>query len=234
MRALIVIPAFNEQEALPGVLEELRVTVPDLDLLVVDDGSSDDTSKLAHAADVFVLRLPFNLGVGAALRTGLRHALRHGYEAVVQLDADGQHDPQEIATLLRELPTGADLVVGSRFAAQDGNYSVGRVRGGAMRVLRFVVLVLTRRRFTDTSSGFRAFGPKAIEFFARQYPADYLGDTVEALLLAVYKGLNVIEVPVQMRHRSAGRPSNRNLKLVYHYFRLLIVMLSTAKRPVRP
>ncbi len=227
MQTLIVIPAFNEQEALPRVLKELAVHASQHDVLVIDDGSTDATSHVAREAGVTVATLPFNLGVGGALRTGFRYAVEHGYDSVVQFDGDGQHDPVQISRLLAPLAAGADMVIGSRFAGGATTYEVGRVRWGAMRILRLAVKLLSGQHISDTSSGFRAFSRPMFEFFARNYPQEYLGDTVEALLLAAYAGYQVVEVPVAMRVRSGGVPSSRNVKLLYHYLRLLIVLIST-------
>jgi glycosyltransferase involved in cell wall biosynthesis len=226
-RTLIIIPALDEAAALPGVLADLRAAVPTCDVLVVDDGSVDDTAAVAEEAGATVARLPFNLGIGGALRTGFRFALRNGYERAVQFDADGQHDATEIARLIQGLDDGADMVIGGRFVGEEISYDVGRVRSGAMRLLRLAVTVLAGRRFSDTSSGFRAFSRPVLELFARKYPAEYM-DSVEALLLACYAGFDVVEVPTRMRQRQAGSASNRSFKLVYHYLRLLIVMAATA------
>lgn len=231
-RVLIVIPAFNEEDALPAVLDELATVVPQFDVLVVDDGSSDATAAVARSAGVPVAVLPFNLGVGGALRTGIRYAVEHGYDVAVQFDADGQHDPTEIKTLLDALDAGADMVVGSRFGGEQTSYQVGAVRWGAMSVLRLAVKLLSGRRFTDTSSGFKAFSRPVLRHFAHNYPYEYLSDTVEALLLACYAGFHVVEVPVQMRERAGGVPSTRNLRLLYHFVRLLVVMATTAGRPL--
>jgi len=236
VRTLLILPAYNEEDALPGVLKELAAVVPDYDVLVVDDGSTDDTTGVARRARVRVARLPFNLGVGGALQTGFRYAVRHGYDRVVQFDGDGQHDAHEIGKLLDGLDEGADMVVGSRFAHEARTYATGRVRSGAMRFLRLSVQLLSGQRFSDTSSGFRAFSRPLVEFFADNYPVEYLGDTVEALLLACYEGHRVVEVPVHMHPRQGGTPSNRNVKLMYHYVRTLVIMVSTAsprRRQVR-
>jgi glycosyltransferase involved in cell wall biosynthesis len=227
-RTLVIIPAFNEEESLPGVLAALRSEAPQYDVLVVDDGSGDGTSVVARRAGVMVARLPFNLGVGGALRTGFRFAARHGYQRAVQFDADGQHDVAGLNTLLLELDRGADVVVGTRFAAGQDGYRTGAMRGGAMSVLRLALSLLAGQRFTDTSSGFRAYSRPVIEYFAHAYPLEYLSDTVESLLLACYAGFNVVEVPVTMRERSGGMPSNRNLRLIYHYVRLLLVLAAMA------
>jgi glycosyltransferase involved in cell wall biosynthesis len=177
---------------------------------------------------VAVATLPFNLGVGGALRTGFRYAVEDGYDSAVQFDGDGQHDPSQICRLVPALDAGADMVIGSRFASHQTTYEVGRVRSGAMRLLRVAVKLLSGHHISDTSSGFRAFSRPMLEFFARNYPQEYLGDTVEALLLAAHSGFQVVEVPVAMRVRSGGVPSSRNVKLLYHYVRLLIVLVSAA------
>ncbi len=235
VRTIAIIPAFNEEEALPGVLAELRQAVPDIDVVVISDGSRDRTAEVARAAGVNVVELPYNLGIGGALQTGFRFALRGGWARAVQVDADGQHDPGQIARLLDALDAGADLVIGTRFAAEGGAYRVGRTRERAMGAMRVAVRMLSGRRFTDTSSGFRAFDADVIAFFADTYPSEYM-DSVEALLLALREGFSVVETPVTMRERQAGRASNRNLRLVYHFIRLAVVMVSGAGRhraPVR-
>ena len=234
-RTIAIIPAYNEEDALPGVLTELRQTVPDLDVVVVSDGSRDRTAEVARGAGVHVVELPYNLGIGGALQTGFRFAHRGGWSRAVQVDADGQHEPGQVPRLLAALDSGADLVIGTRFAAAAG-YQVGRTRGRAMGAMRVAVRLLSGRRFSDTSSGFRAFDADMIAFFADTYPAEYM-DSVEALLLALRAGFSVVEVPVTMRERQAGQPSNRNFRLVYHFIRLAVVMLSGASRrrrvPVR-
>ena len=232
-RTLAILPAFNEEDALPGVLSELRKVWPEIDILVVDDGSADATSMVARRMGVKVATLPFNLGIGGALQAGFRYAVQHGYERAIQFDADGQHDPGQVPALLTALDDGADLVVGSRFAAPEAGseYDVGRLRSSAMGLLRLAVRVLTGRTFSDTSSGFRGFSAPLLSFFAAGYPNEYLGDTVEALLLACQAGFRVVEVPVTMRARAAGTPSTRNVKLAYHYLRALLCLISRA--PIR-
>jgi glycosyltransferase involved in cell wall biosynthesis len=232
-RTLVVIPAYNEEDPLPAVLDELRTVGPDLDILVIDDGSTDRTAEVAAKAGVAVVQLPFNLGIGGALRCGFRYAVRHDYERAVQFDADGQHDASEIAVLLARLDAGADIAIGSRFADASLTYDVGRVRAGAMSLLRFVVRQLSGQRFTDTSTGFRAFDRPVLELFAREYPAEYM-ESVEALVLALAAGYRVDEVPVHMTARLAGQPSNRRLRLLYHYLRLLLVIMVSAGRRVAP
>jgi len=229
VRALVIIPAFNEEAALPGTLRELRDTVPDLDVVVVSDGSTDGTAAAARAAGVAVLELPFNLGIGGALRAGFRYAVAGGYDVAVQVDGDGQHDPGQIAKLLDALAGGADMVIGSRFAKESAHYDVGGTRRSAMRLLQIAVRLLSGHRFTDTSSGFRGFSRPVLAFFAREYPSEYM-ESVESLVLATYEGFDVVEVPVDMRQRAGGEASARRLRLAYHYLRLLVVLGASASR----
>ena len=209
---LVVIPAFNEAACLPGTIAGLREAQPDLHIVVVDDGSTDHTAEVAESLGVEVLRLPFNLGIGGALRCGFRYAVREGYQRALQFDADGQHDARQIAALLAPLEDGADLVIGCRFSGPS-EYRVGRSRRTAMAVLRLLSRWLTGRWFTDTSSGFRAFSRRMLERFADEYPTEYM-DSVEALIHAVRAGFDVREVPTVMRERAAGAPSNRRFRLV--------------------
>ena len=223
MRTAVIIPAFNEVDALPGVLADLATHVPDHHVIVVDDGSTDGTHLAAVARGAPCLRLPLNLGIGGALRLGFRHAVREGYERAYQFDADGQHDASQVGDLLAALDD-ADMVIGSRFASDRG-YRVGRSRGVAMALLRRLVGAISGQRFTDTSSGFRAFRRPVLEFFASEYPMEYM-ESVEALVLAVRHGFTVREVPVTMRDRAAGTASNRSIRLAYHFIRLLIVLVA--------
>lgn len=229
MRALVIIPAFNEEAALPATLRELRSDAADLDVVVVSDGSTDRTAEVARQAGVAVLELPFNLGIGGALRAGFRYAVRGGYDVAVQLDGDGQHDPSQIYKLLDALTDGADMVIGSRFAKESAHYDVGGTRRSAMRLLQIAVRLLSGHRFTDTSSGFRGFNRAVLTFFALEYPSEYM-ESVESLVLATYEGFDVVEVPVDMRQRTTGDASARRLRLAYHYLRLLVVLGASVSR----
>ncbi|WP_250442539.1 glycosyltransferase family 2 protein [Actinotalea sp. C106] len=221
-RVLVVLPAWNEAESLPTVLTEIRTHLPGVSVLVVNDGSSDETSALARRHDVEVLDLPFNLGVGGAMRAGFRYALAEGFDAVVQVDADGQHDPRDVPSLVEGLDR-SDIVIGARFA-ERGEYEVRGPRRWAMRVLADVLSRLARTPLTDTTSGFRASGPRAIRLFAVHYPAEYLGDTIESLVLAVRGGLTVEQVGVAMRARSAGRPSQHPAKAAVYLLRACLAL----------
>ena len=229
-RTIVVIPAYNEEEALPAVLRQLADTVPDVDVIVVDDGSTDATASVARDAGVQVVVLPFNLGIGGALRAGYRYAVDNGYSRAVQFDGDGQHRADQIGLLTAALDAGADMAVGSRFL--EGDYGVGRSRALAMWVLRVGVRVITGQSFSDTSSGFRAIGGQLLEVFAHQYPVDYM-DSVETLVEACRRGYTVVEVPALMNQRAGGVPSQRPLRLAYHYARLMVALLGASRRTPR-
>lgn len=230
---LAIVPALNEEATVAAVVQAIRTDLG-ADVLVVDDGSSDATSAKALAAGAQVARHPFNLGVGAALRTGFRHADAGGYLIAIQVDADGQHVATEAHTLLELVGSGAaDVAVGSRFAAGSGEYGVGAMRRFSMRVLSRIISRRLGTRITDTTSGFRAFDRAAIERFAHAYPTAYLSDTVEALLLTKDWDLKVVEVPVSMSERMGGQASNNALKSIYHLVRLMLVIaLHPLRRPL--
>lgn len=219
-RLLVVVPALNEEETIADVVRDARNHLA-CDVVVIDDGSTDRTGHEAAQAGATVLRLPYNLGVGGALRTALRYAAGNGYDRVVQLDGDGQHRASEAMRLLAQLEEGYDLVVGSRFLA---GYELGRSRRATMKLLSRIVSRRLGGPISDTTSGFRAMGPAAIALFSRHYPVDYLSDTVEALLLAGSAGLRVTEINVAMRPRQGGVPSAPGVKGVYHLTRLMVAI----------
>ncbi|WP_134662069.1 MULTISPECIES: glycosyltransferase family 2 protein [unclassified Amycolatopsis] len=231
-RVLIVIPAFNEQDSVSSVLAQIKRSLPGTDVLVVDDGSLDRTAELAREAGARVVRLSVNLGVGGAMRTGFRYAVSRGYDTVVQVDADGQHDPAEVGALLRLLDEGADLAIGSRFAGK-GSYRAVGPRKYAMAVLSLVFSKLAGTRLSDVTSGFKAMGPRAIRLFAAGYPAEYLGDTVEALMLAIRAKLAIAETPVLMRERAGGTPSHSPVKSAVYLGRagLALLLALVRRRP---
>lgn len=232
-RCLVIMPAWNEQEAIGPTLDEIRAAHPDVDVLVVDDGSRDRTAAVAEAHGARVLRLPFNLGVGGAMRAGYKFAQRFGYDSAIQVDADGQHDPRDITVVLEGLDR-ADISIGARFA-ERGTYQARGPRRWAMVLLARTISRIAHTRLTDVTSGFRAANRQAIAQYCEHYPAEYLGDTIDSLVVAVRSGLTVTQVPVEMRPRQAGTPSNNPWKagiyLVRSVFALFIAM---TRRKVTP
>lgn len=223
-RAIIVVPAWNEQLTVGETVREIRAATPDLPVLVVSDGSTDRTADVARDAGALVLELPFNLGVGGAMRAGFRYAVRHGYEAAVQVDADGQHDPREVPAMLEKLGE-FDIVIGARFAGDDDQYKVKGPRKWAMVVLSKVLSKLAKTKLTDATSGFKVTGGRALPVFAEHYPVEYLGDTVESLVIALRAGCKVTQVPAHMRPRRGGTPSHRPIKSMIYLFRAGFALL---------
>jgi glycosyltransferase involved in cell wall biosynthesis len=228
-RTLVVMPAFNEASSVGDVVAEVFGKIPGASVLVVDDGSTDGTRASALAAGAMVATLPFNLGVGGAMRVGFRYALENGFQAVVQIDADGQHDPGNVPALLKELEH-ADLVLGARFAG-EGRYKMRGPRRWASALLAAILSRTSRTKLTDTTSGFRASGPRAIRLFAHHYPAEYLGDTIESLVLASRAGLTIGQVPVAMRARAGGVPSHNPLRSAIYLGRVVIALAFAYARP---
>jgi glycosyltransferase involved in cell wall biosynthesis len=226
---LIVMPAFNEEAAIGQVIAEVFKAIPEASCLVVDDGSTDLTSQMARNAGALVATLPYNLGVGGAMRVGFNYALAAGFDNVVQVDADGQHDPRSIQLLVDQLET-ADLVVGARFAGA-GDYEAKGPRRWAMIVLAKLLSRSAGTRLTDTTSGFRASGPRSVRLFAEHYPAEYLGDTLESLVIAARAGFVIRQVPVSMRPRAGGIPSHRPVKAAVFLLRVGVAMLFAFLRP---
>lgn len=226
---LIVMPALNEEESVAAVVAEVFEHLPGVHCLVVDDGSTDRTADVARAAGATVARLSVNLGVGGAMRVGFRYALDHGFDYVVQVDSDGQHDPRSVIDLLNELDD-ADIALGARFAG-EGDYEVKGPRRWAMVVLARSISHLAKSTLTDTTSGFRASGPRAVRLFATHYPAEYLGDTIESLVIASRAGCVIRQVPVSMRARAGGVPSHNPLKAAAYLGRAGMALLLALLRP---
>ncbi len=228
-QTLIVMPAFNEEAAVGDVIREVFAKLPGVSVLVVDDGSADATTEVAREAGALVATLPYNLGVGGAMRLGFRYALESGFANVVQVDADGQHDPSGVPGLLAQLGE-FDIVMGARFAG-EGDYEVRGPRAWAMKVLASMLSRTAKTRLTDTTSGFKASGPRAVRLFAAHYPAEYLGDTIEALVIAARAGLKIAQVPVAMRPRAAGVPSHNFIKSTTYLARAGVALVFAYMRP---
>jgi glycosyltransferase involved in cell wall biosynthesis len=233
-RVLVVVPALDEERSVATVVQ--RAVGMGYDVCVVDDGSVDRTAERAAAAGAQVLRLPVNLGVGGALRCGFRWALRSGYDTVVQVDADGQHDPTQVRELLDALEnTSADMVIGSRFVEGSGPYAVHGVRRLAMRLLSERVKRVAGITVLDSSSGFRAIRRPLLDRFAADYPVEYLGDTVEALIEAGCAGAKIVEHPIAMTARVHGGGSAGSMASLWYVLRLLVAIeLQHKRRSVVP
>lgn len=231
-RVLLIVPALNEERSVAAVVEAGRGLGHDV--CVVDDGSTDSTGLRARAAGASVLTVPLNLGVGGALRCGFRWALEKGYDVVVQVDADGQHDPAEVVMLLAKMrETDADMVIGSRFAVGAGAYEVRSGRLFAMNLLARRAERTAGTKISDTTSGFRAIRRPLLDQFAASYPVEYLGDTVEALIEAGRAGAKIVECPISASPRAHGSGSAGTLASIWYIARVLIAIELMHNRRLR-
>ena len=220
-KAIIIMPAHNEAENLPEVFAELRQVAPGVDVVVIDDYSSDTTAAVARRLGAQVVSLPCNLGYGGAIQTGFKFAVERGYQYAVMLDADGQHDPQYIPALLEPVQSGStDVAIGSRFLGST-TYNAGWLKRTGMRVFAVIATRFTRRPVTDPTSGFQALNRGVLCFFARDnYPSDY--PDADTLLTLHYAGFRVQEVPVRIRERLAGVSMHSSWKVIYYIFKMFL------------
>jgi glycosyltransferase involved in cell wall biosynthesis len=224
-KLLAIVPAYNEAGAVGAIVADIRAHAPGFDVVVIDDGSTDETSGVARAAGAEVIRHPFNLGIGGAVQSGYQYALEHDYDVAVQVDGDGQHDARHIPQLLLHLRSDPDLnmVTGSRFMdADDGAYRSTASRRVGIRVFAGILSRICGRPVTDPTSGFRMTDRRGIELFARDYPHDY--PEVEAVLMSHAHRLTAKEIGVQMRPRMAGRSSIGSTQSVYYMVKVLLAV----------
>ncbi|RPI38381.1 MAG: glycosyltransferase family 2 protein [Nitrospiraceae bacterium] len=221
-RTLIIIPAYNEENSIRNVLEDINAHFPAADIVVINDGSTDATSAVAKTSGAKVIDLPHNLGIGGAMQTGYKYAEQRGYDVVIQFDGDGQHRADQLETLFEPLlNNGADMVIGSRFIGEKAYKSkFSRLIG--IKILSGAVSLLTGKRITDPTSGFRAANRRVVEFFSRYYPDDY--PEPEAVVLLKRAGFKIAEVPALMRERQAGSSSITAFKSLYYMLKVLLAI----------
>ena len=222
VRRVAIVPAYDEAASVAGVVAEIRGVDPELEVIVIDDGSTDGTGVAAQKAGAQVIRLPFNLGIGGAMQTGYQYALDRGFDLAVQIDGDGQHDPREVPRLIEPILSGeTDMAVGTRFAGGARYRAPFGRRIGIVLFSRLVSLIV-RQRVTDATSGFRAVNRKGIELFANDYPHDY--PEVETTVLVFRHKLRMREVPIAMRTRSSGRSSITLFRSIYYVIKVSLAL----------
>lgn len=223
-KVLVIIPAFNEEEQIAAVVKQVKEQIPEAEVLVINDGSRDQTTRRAREAGAKVLRHPFNMGYGVALQTGYKYALQNDFDYVLQMDADGQHDPRFLRVLLAEVEQGkTDVAIGSRFLGV-GKYQASPLRRTGMRVFGFIAGLLIGQKITDPTSGYQALGRRAVQVHTRDsFPCDYPDADVLVMLHQV--GLQIQEVPVGMHANANGRSMHSGLKPLYYIYKILLCIL---------
>jgi len=233
-RILVILPALNEGPNIAAVVQGIRAQLPAADVLVINDGSLDNTVQQARAAAAMVLSLPYNVGIGAAVQTGFKFAAAHNYDVVVRSDGDGQHAPASIRRLLESLQADeADVVIGSRFLDEQGDYGTPAARRLGISILAKLLSVITSQRITDPTSGFAAFNRPAIRLFAQVYPHDY--PEPEAIVILHRSRLRQVEIPVSMTPRQHGNSSITPLRSVYYMIKVtLAILIHLLRRRPKP
>ncbi len=227
-KILVIIPAYNEEKSISKVISSLFATRYKIDLVVIDDGSKDNTAQIAMDNGAAVLKLPYNLGIGGAMQTGYLYGMKNNYDIAIQLDGDGQHDPAYLSYLINPLlEDRADMVIGSRYV-QKTSYQSNVSRRIGMIFFSGLVTLLTGNPIKDTTSGFRAVNKKVIDYFANNYPSDY--PEVDVLIRLHKKKFKVMEVPVEMKERQGGTSSITPLKSAYYMVKVSIVLFINSIR----
>lgn len=222
MKVAVLVPALNEEKSIERVVRAIKRENPKFEVVVINDGSTDDTASLARRAGATVLSLPVNLGYGAALQTGYKYALKNGFDFTVQIDGDGQHDPKYIVKLLDKLNHGCDVVIGSRFLGNLGNYQNPALRQIGMTFFRFLIYLFIKQKVSDPTSGFQALNRKVFGFFAnsKQYPSDF--PDADIIILLHYAGYKISEIPVVMYRSETGKSMHSGFKPIYYIIKMLL------------
>ena len=231
-KTLIIIPAYNESEQITDVIVDVKNLLPGVHVFVIDDGSSDDTAKIARRAGAIVATMPFNAGYGMALQTGYKYAKRHEYDYVVQMDGDGQHEPRSIPDLLKVLAeTDADIALGSRYLGK-GDYRTSWLRKFGQTYFGFIANLMTKYKVTDPTTGFQALSKDVVAFFCTEvYPVDY--PDADVIIMLDRAGFNVVEVPVEMYVDESGNSMHSGWKPLYYGIKMMMSIMMTVLRDDR-
>ena len=215
MKKLLIIPAYNEEKNIENTIKKLlALNNPDIDYIIINDGSTDNTLAILDNNNFNYLTLPINLGIGGAVQTGYKYALYNNYDIAIQFDGDGQHNVEYISQLIQQVEAGNDLVIGSRFLDNLTGFKSTKTRRIGIKLLSNLIKLCTGKKITDPTSGFRACNRKIIELFSMNYPYDY--PEPDTIVKVIKKGFNVKEIPVIMNEREQGKSSINMLKSVYY------------------
>ena len=230
-KILIILPAFNEAANLSNVITNIKKQVTNADIMVINDGSHDTTDQVATSAGAQVINLPYNVGIGAAVQTGFKFALQQRYDLVIRNDGDGQHAPEDIIRLITTLQEkDVDIVIGSRFIGEEGDYGTSKARLTGIRILSRLISFIIKQKVTDPTSGFCAFNQQAIRLFAEFYPYDY--PEPEALVMMSRADLRMCEIAVTMHAREHGQSSITPIRSIYYMIKVtLAILIHVLRRP---
>lgn len=230
MRVLIIIPAYNEEENILNTVKKIekcnKKSKYDIDYIIINDGSTDNTLKVCKENNLNVTTLINNLGIGGAVQTGYLYASNNNYDVAIQFDGDGQHDERYIDKLVKEIENGYDFVIGSRFIEELSKFKSTKIRRLGIRMLSFSIKLFTKKKIYDPTSGFRAANKKVIELFKYDYPQEY--PEPESTVNLIRKGFKIKEIPVEMHEREFGESSIKPLKSIYYMFSVLISIFVTS------
>lgn len=223
MKTLVIIPCYNEQESIVKVITNLKANAPEVDYLIINDCSTDNTEKILKENNFNYINNPINLGIGGGVQAGYLYAQQYGYDIAVQMDGDGQHDSKYLMKIIAPVADGSyDMVIGSRFIEKEG-FQTSFMRRFGINIISTLILVLAGKRIKDTTSGFRACNRKLIEFFAENYADDF--PEPEAIMTCIVNGFSVGEVAVVMEERQGGVSSIRNLKSAYYMIKVCLALV---------
>jgi len=218
MKKIVIIPAYNEQNNLIGVINDLKTNAPDFDYVIINDGSTDDTISLCSENGCNVINLSINLGIGASVQTGYIYALENGYDIAVQFDGDGQHEAKYLKKMYNEMiKTGSDMVIGSRYLTKNGFQSTALRRMG-IKILSKLIKVLHKQEIKDVTSGLRMINKRVMTAFVEYYPYDY--PEPETIAFCIRKKIKITEVPVTMRARREGNSSIDSMQSIYYMLKV--------------
>lgn len=223
MKKLAIIPAYNEEDNIRGVIQDLKKNAPDFDYIIINDASKDSTLAVCRREGYRYIDMPVNSGIGTVIQTGYTYAVQNGYDIVVQFDGDGQHDASYLSVLVEPIiKQEADFVIGSRFIKKEG-FQTSNLRRLGINTFRILIYILTGKIITDATSGFRAAGKEAIQFLSEHYATDY--PEPESVVSLIKNGFRIIEIPVVMRERRGGKSSINFVRSVYYMCKVILAVI---------
>ena len=226
MKVLVIIPAYNEEKSIVNSVKKLKEHNEDIDYVVINDGSKDNTKKVCIENNINFIDLPTDLGIGGAVQTGYKYALKNNYDVAIQYDGDGQHDPKYISKMVDEIKKGNDIVIGSRYIEELSKFKSTFIRRLGIKILHFVIKITTFKNIYDPTSGYRAANKKVIKLFAHDYPIDY--PEPESIVKVIKLGYKVSEIPVEMNERVNGKSSIRFFDSIYYMIKVNLAIIITS------